>query len=59
MMMGSLSHKDSNHRVSSREHLESEDGELYRLEIRNDVGGPKASQISELRRKAKWHDRPE
>ena len=25
----------------------------------DDVGGPKASQISEVRRKAKWHDPPE
>ena len=25
----------------------------------DDVDGPKASQISELRRKAKWHDLPE
>ena len=25
----------------------------------DDVGGPKASQISELRRTAKWHDPPE
>ena len=25
----------------------------------DDVGGPKASQISELRRTAKWHDSPE
>ena len=24
-----------------------------------DVGGPQASQISELRRKARWHDPPE
>ena len=25
----------------------------------DDVGGPKANQISELRRTAKWHDPPE
>ena len=25
----------------------------------DDVGGPKATEISELRRTAKWHDRPE
>ena len=35
MMMGNLSDEDSNHRASGDEPVESEDGELYRLEIRN------------------------
>ena len=35
MMMGNLSDEDSNHRASSDEPLESDDGELYRLETRN------------------------
>ena len=35
MMMGNLSDKDSNHHASSDESLESDDGELYRLEIRS------------------------
>ena len=35
MMMGNLSDEDGNHYASSDELVESEDGELYRLEIRN------------------------
>ena len=35
VMMGKLSDEDSNHHASSDESVESEDGELYRLEIRN------------------------
>ena len=35
MMMINLSDEDSNHKASSDESVESEDGELYRLEIRN------------------------
>ena len=35
MMMGNLSDEDSNHHANSDESVESEDGELYRLEIRN------------------------
>ena len=35
MMMGNLSDEDGNHHASSDESVESEDGELYRLEIRN------------------------
>ena len=35
MMMGNLSDEGSNHHANSDESLESEDGELYRLEIRN------------------------
>ena len=35
MMMGNLSDEDSNHHASSDESVESEDGELYSLEIRN------------------------
>ena len=35
MMMGNLSGEDSNHYASSDEPVESEDGELHRLEIRN------------------------
>ena len=35
MMMGNLSDEDSNHDASSDECVESEDGELYRLEIRS------------------------
>ena len=35
MMKGNLSDEDSNHHASSDESVESEDGELYRLEIRN------------------------
>ena len=36
IMMGSLSEKATNHDASRDEFIESEDGELYRLEIRND-----------------------
>ena len=35
MMMRNLSDEDSNHHASEDESVESEDGELYRLEIRN------------------------
>ena len=35
MMMKNLSDEDSNHRASSDKSVESEDAELYRLEIRN------------------------
>ena len=35
MMMGNLSDEDSNHHANSDEPVESEDGELYRVEIRN------------------------
>ena len=35
MMMGNLSDEDSNHHASSDEFVESEDGELNRLEVRN------------------------
>ena len=35
MIMGNLSDEESNHHASSDESMESEDGELYRLEIRN------------------------
>ena len=35
MMMGNLTDEDSSHHASSDESVESEDGELYRLEIRN------------------------
>ena len=35
MMMGSLSDEDRNHRARGDELVESEDGELYRVEIRN------------------------
>ena len=35
MMMGNLSDEDSNHHASSDESVESDDGELYPLEIRN------------------------
>ena len=35
MMIGNLSDEDGNHHASSDESVESEDGELYRLEIRN------------------------
>ena len=35
MMMRNLSDEDSNHHASSDGPVESEDGELYRLEIRN------------------------
>ena len=35
MMMGNLSDEDSNHHASSDESVESDNGELYRLEIRN------------------------
>ena len=35
MMMGNLSDEDSNHHTSDDESVESEDGELYRLEIRS------------------------
>ena len=35
IMMGNLSDEDSNHHASSDESVESEDGELCRLEIRN------------------------
>ena len=35
MMMGTLSDENSSHHASSDESVESEDGELYRLEIRN------------------------
>ena len=35
MMMGNLSDEDGNHHASIDESMESEDGELYRLEIRN------------------------
>ena len=35
MMMGNLSDEGSNHHAVSDESVESEDGELYRLEIRN------------------------
>ena len=35
IMMGNLSEKDSNRHASSGESVESDDGELYRLEIRN------------------------
>ena len=35
MMMGNLRDEDSNHHASSDESMESEDGELYRWEIRN------------------------
>ena len=35
MMMGNLSDEDGNHHANSDESVESEDGELYRLEIRN------------------------
>ena len=35
MMMGNLSDEDSIHHVSGDEFVKSEDGELYRLEIRN------------------------
>ena len=35
VMMGKLSYEDSNFRAGSDESVESEDGELYRLEIRN------------------------
>ena len=36
IMMGSLSEKATNHDASRDEFIESEDGELYRLEIRHD-----------------------
>ena len=35
MMMGNLSDEDRNHHARSDESVESDDGELYRLEIRN------------------------
>ena len=35
MMMGKLSDEDNNHHASSDESVESEDGKLYRSEIRN------------------------
>ena len=35
MMMGNLSDEDSNHHASNDESVESEDGELYHLEIRS------------------------
>ena len=35
MMMGNLSDEDRNHRAGSDESVERDDGELYRLEIRN------------------------
>ena len=35
MMMGNLSDEDSNHHASIDESVESEDGQLYRSEIRN------------------------
>ena len=35
MMMGNLSDQDRNRHANSDESVESEDGELYRLEIRN------------------------
>ena len=35
MMMGNLSDEENNHHASSDESVESEDGDLYRLEIRN------------------------
>ena len=35
MIMGNLSDEESNHHASSDESMESEDGQLYRLEIRN------------------------
>ena len=35
MMKGNLRNEDSSHYASSDEFVESEDGELYRLEIRN------------------------
>ena len=35
MIVGNLSDDDSNHHANSDESVESEDGELYRLEIRN------------------------
>ena len=35
MMMGNLNEEAGNHDASSDEFAESEDGELYRLEIRN------------------------
>ena len=34
-MMGNLSDEDSNYHANSDESVESEDGELYRLEVRN------------------------
>ena len=35
MMIGNLSDESSSHRTSGDESVEREDGELYRLEIRN------------------------
>ena len=36
MMMGNLSDEDNNHRARSDESVESEERELYRLDIRNE-----------------------
>ena len=35
MMIGTLSDEDNNHHANSDESVESEDGEMYRLEIKN------------------------
>ena len=57
--MGNRVRTDQQHVSRALKALGLTDAEGVATPGTDDVGGPKASQISELRRTAKWHDPPE